>query len=155
MLTPTGWVGAGVTKAGFELPQTRDIHTNIYIHTCVNTQIYIHIYMCISIHSAWPVSKTMCMGGSLPPPPPPTKTHHPPPHPPPHPTPPTPPPPPPRAQSNRHGPQRTQHTASTAATPRYPQGRRQNPHRRAGPHPTGLCSPLSEGPDPGSAQGVG
>jgi len=29
--------------------------------------------------------------------------------------------------SSRHGPQRTQHTASTAATPRYPQGRRQDP----------------------------
>jgi len=29
--------------------------------------------------------------------------------------------------SSRHGPQHTQHTASTAATPRYPQGRRQTP----------------------------
>ena len=29
--------------------------------------------------------------------------------------------------SSRHGPQRTQHTISTAATPRYPQGRRQTP----------------------------
>jgi len=35
----------------------------------------------------------------------------------------------PPQHSSRHGPQRTQHTASTAATPRYPQGRRQNPCR--------------------------
>jgi len=33
----------------------------------------------------------------------------------------------PPTHSSRHGPQRTQHTASTAATPRYPQGRRQTP----------------------------
>ena len=35
--------------------------------------------------------------------------------------------------SSRHGPQRTQHTASAAATARYPQGRRQYPCRRADP----------------------
>jgi len=35
--------------------------------------------------------------------------------------------------SSRHGPQRTQHTASTATTPRYPQGRRQITCGRAGP----------------------
>jgi len=40
---------------------------------------------------------------------------------------------PPPTHSSRHGPQRTQHTTNTAATPRYPQGRRQNPCRRAGP----------------------
>jgi len=40
---------------------------------------------------------------------------------------------PPPQHSSRHGPQRTQHTASTAATPRYPKGRRQYPCRRAGP----------------------
>ena len=33
----------------------------------------------------------------------------------------------PPTHSSRHGPQRTQHTASTAATPRHPQGRRQTP----------------------------
>jgi len=43
---------------------------------------------------------------------------------------------PPPQHSSRHGPQRTQHTASTAATPRYPQGRRQYPCRRAGPTQT-------------------
>jgi len=43
---------------------------------------------------------------------------------------------PPLQHSSRHGPQRTQHTASTAATPRYPQGRRQYPCRRAGPTQT-------------------
>ena len=32
--------------------------------------------------------------------------------------------PPPPQHSSRHGPQRTQHTASTAATPRYPQSLR-------------------------------
>ena len=33
----------------------------------------------------------------------------------------------PSQHSSRHGPQRTQHAASTAAAPRYPQGRRQTP----------------------------
>jgi len=33
----------------------------------------------------------------------------------------------PHTHSSRHGPQPTQHTASTAATPRYPQGRTQTP----------------------------
>ena len=33
----------------------------------------------------------------------------------------------PPTHSSRYGPQHTQHTASTAATPHYPQGRRQTP----------------------------
>jgi len=40
---------------------------------------------------------------------------------------------PPPQHSSRHGPQRTQHTASTAATPRYPQGRRQAPANAPAP----------------------
>ena len=34
---------------------------------------------------------------------------------------------PPPQHSSRHGPQHTQHTVSTAATPRYPRGRRRPP----------------------------
>jgi len=48
----------------------------------------------------------------------------------------------PPQHSNRHGPQRTQHTASTAATPRSPQGRRQYPCRRAGPTQTVYARPF-------------
>ena len=40
---------------------------------------------------------------------------------------------PPHTHGSRHGPQRTQHTTSTVATPRYPQGRRQTPAERADP----------------------
>jgi len=39
--------------------------------------------------------------------------------------------PPPPNDTNRHGPQRTQHTASTAATPRYHPGWKTNLRRRA------------------------
>jgi len=35
--------------------------------------------------------------------------------------------------SSRHGPQRPQHTASTAATPRHHPGRKTNPRRRVDP----------------------
>ena len=59
----------------------------------------------------------------------------------------------PTGHRSRYGPQRTQLTASTAATPRYPQGRRQNPCRRAGPTqsvylrpspPHGIVSPAGD-----------
>jgi len=54
---------------------------------------------------------------------------------------------PPPKHSSRHGPQRTQHTASTAATPRYPQGRRQIPADAPTPLKRSMLA-LSEGPDP-------
>jgi len=57
----------------------------------------------------------------------------------------------PPPHSSRYGPQHTQHTASTAATPHYPRAEDKPPQTRR-PHSNGLCSPLSEGPDPGSAQ---
>jgi len=47
---------------------------------------------------------------------------------------------PPPQHSSRHGPQRTQHTASTAATPRYPQGRRQTK-----PRPVRASFPIAAG----------
>ena len=50
---------------------------------------------------------------------------------------------PPPQHSSRHGQQHTQHTASTAATSRYPQGRRQYHCRRAGPTQTAYARPFS------------
>jgi len=44
---------------------------------------------------------------------------------------------------SRHGPQHTQHTASTAATPRYPTGQKINPRR--GKDGTVVCVRIPEG----------
>jgi len=46
---------------------------------------------------------------------------------------------PPPQHSSRHGPRRTQHTASTAAVPRYPQGRRPTPADAPAPLPHASC----------------
>jgi len=56
--------------------------------------------------------------------------------------------PPPPQHSSRHGPQHTQHTASTAATPRYPQGRRQTPTDAPTPLKRSWLTPFG-GPRPG------
>jgi len=64
---------------------------------------------------------------------------------------------PPLQHSSRHGPQRTQHTASTATIPRYPQGRIQaslstldpstsfNTLGRSTAHPLRIPTPLERG----------
>ena len=55
---------------------------------------------------------------------------------------------PPLLHSSRHGSQRTQHTASTAATPRYPQGERQTPADAPTPpnrSTQGGTGPMTEG----------
>jgi len=49
---------------------------------------------------------------------------------------------PPPQHSSRHDPQHTQHIASTAATPRYPQGKRQKQRRRAGPTQSDYARPM-------------
>jgi len=49
---------------------------------------------------------------------------------------------PPPQHSSRHGPQHTQHTASTAATPHYPQGRRQTPADAPTPLKRSMLTPL-------------
>jgi len=60
-------------------------------------------------------------------------------------SPPTPPPPP--QHSSRHGPQHTQRTTNTAATPRYPQGRRQTPADAPTPLNRSMLTPFG-GPRP-------
>jgi len=54
----------------------------------------------------------------------------------------------PPPHSSRYGPQHTQHTASTAATPHYPQGRRQNPADAPTPLKRSMLTPFG-GPRPG------
>jgi len=54
---------------------------------------------------------------------------------------------PPHTHSSRHGPQHTQHTASTAATPHYPQGRRQTPADAPTPLKRSMLTPFG-GPRP-------
>jgi len=59
----------------------------------------------------------------------------------------TPPPPPPPQHRSRHGPQDTHHKASTAATPRYPQGRRQTRTDAPTPLKRSMLTPFG-GPRP-------
>ena len=54
---------------------------------------------------------------------------------------------PPHTHSSRHGPQHTQHTASTAATPHYPQGRGQTPADAPTPLKQSMLTPFG-GPRP-------
>ena len=53
----------------------------------------------------------------------------------------------PPTHSSRYGPQHTQHTASTAATPHYPQGRRQTPADAPTPLKRSMLTPFG-GPRP-------
>jgi len=53
----------------------------------------------------------------------------------------------PPPHSSRYGPQHTQHTASTAATPHYPQGRRQTPADAPTPLKRSMLTPFG-GPRP-------
>jgi len=53
----------------------------------------------------------------------------------------------PPPHSSRYGPQHTQHTASTAATPHYPQGRRQTPADAPTPLKRSMLAPFG-GPRP-------
>jgi len=48
----------------------------------------------------------------------------------------------PPPHSSRYGPQHTQHTASTAATPHYPQGRRQTPADAPTPLKRSMLTPF-------------
>jgi len=88
----------------------------VYLFMCVNSTTFIinlFVYSCVYVHvyvmyHTMGVGVRVCMHAwvlmiCLPP------QGTPPPH------------------SSRYGPQHTQHTASTAATPHYPQGRRQTP----------------------------
>ena len=111
------------------------IHLFMYVSLSIYMYIYIYLYIFIYVYIYMYINKCVCvcararddMTICLPP----QGT--------------------PPQDSSRHGSQCTQHTASTAATPRYPWVE-DKPPQTCRPHSTGLCSPLLERPDSGSAQ---